>query len=96
MPDDSHDGTEPVKDFRRVSVGDGLEKDIEVTEDGTLEKSPTGHDRMMSASVALDPAAERRLMWKFDLHILLVLTIMYLFNAVDKSNLGKIMRRLRV
>ena len=62
MPDDSHDGTEPVKDFRRVSVGGGLEKDIEVTEDGTLEKSPTGHDRMMSASVASDSADERRLM----------------------------------
>jgi hypothetical protein len=65
MADDSHDGTEPVKDSCPVSVGGGLEKNIEVTEDGILEKSPTGHDRTMSASVALDPAAQRRLVWKF-------------------------------
>ena len=63
-------------------------KDIMVTEDGLVEKTASGHDRMMSASIALDPAAEKRLVWKFDLHILPVLAVMYLFNALDKSNLG--------
>jgi hypothetical protein len=28
------------------------------------------------------------LVWKFDLHILPLLALMYLFNALDKSNLG--------
>jgi hypothetical protein len=36
----------------------------------------------------IDPKAERRLVWKFDLRILPVLAVMYLFNSLDKSNLG--------
>ncbi|KAI0474892.1 MFS general substrate transporter [Xylariaceae sp. FL0804] len=36
----------------------------------------------------VDPVAERRLLWKFDLRILLTLSIMYFFNALDKGNLG--------
>ena len=40
------------------------------------------------ASVDIDPEAERALVWKFDLRLLPVLAIMYLFNSLDKSNLG--------
>ncbi|ORY60913.1 putative MFS transporter [Pseudomassariella vexata] len=36
----------------------------------------------------IDPKAERALVWKFDLRLLPVLAIMYLFNSLDKSNLG--------
>lgn len=32
--------------------------------------------------------AERRMVWKFDLRILPLLALMYLFNALDKANLG--------
>lgn len=32
----------------------------------------------------IDPIAERKLVWKFDLRILPVLAIMYLFNSLDK------------
>lgn len=79
---------EPVKEFR-ASIGGGSTKDVMVVADGIVEKTLSGHEgRMMSASIALDPAAERRLVWKFDLHILPVLAVMYLFNALDKSNLG--------
>jgi len=35
-----------------------------------------------------DHHAERALCRKFDLHLLPVLAIMYLFNSLDKSNLG--------
>ena len=35
-----------------------------------------------------DPVAERKLVWKFDIRILPVLAVMYLFNSLDKSNLG--------
>jgi len=37
---------------------------------------------------SIDAAAERRLVWKFDLRILPILSVMYLFNALDKANLG--------
>lgn len=44
---------------------------------------------VLAAEVAVvDPVAERQLVWKYDLRILPVLAIMYLFNALDKSNLG--------
>ncbi|KAI8950631.1 major facilitator superfamily transporter [Xylaria longipes] len=36
----------------------------------------------------IDPAAERALCRKFDFRLLPVLAIMYLFNALDKGNLG--------
>lgn len=36
----------------------------------------------------IDKKAERALLWKFDLRILPLLTMMYLFNALDKANLG--------
>ena len=39
-------------------------------------------------SILITPAAERALVWKFDLRILPVLAVMYLFNSLDKSNLG--------
>ena len=41
-----------------------------------------------TASLLMTPAADRALVWKFDLRILPVLAIMYLFNSLDKSNLG--------
>jgi hypothetical protein len=39
-------------------------------------------------SESIDPQAERSIVWKFDLRILPVLSVMYLFNSLDKSNLG--------
>lgn len=41
-----------------------------------------------SAPLTIDPKAERSLVWKFDLRLLPVLAVMYLFNSLDKSNLG--------
>ena len=66
----------------------GGEKDIKILEDGVNVLSAEGDIRRVSASIAIDPATERRLVWKFDLRILPVLSIMYLFNSLDKSNLG--------
>ncbi|KAI6380458.1 hypothetical protein MCOR25_001649 [Pyricularia grisea] len=36
----------------------------------------------------IDKQSERALVWKLDLRLLPVLSIMYLFNSLDKSNLG--------
>ena len=47
-----------------------------------------GTDGGAATSILLTPAADRALVWKFDLRILPVLAVMYLFNSLDKSNLG--------
>jgi len=36
----------------------------------------------------VDRTVEKRLLWKLDIHILPLLAVMYLFNSIDKSNLG--------
>ncbi|KAK0388078.1 hypothetical protein NLU13_4322 [Sarocladium strictum] len=36
----------------------------------------------------IDHEAEKKLCWKFDIRLMPVLAIMYLFNALDKGNLG--------
>lgn len=41
-----------------------------------------------SAMRSIDPVAERRIVWKFDLRVLPLLAVMYLFNSLDKSNMG--------
>ena len=64
------------------------EKDVRIFSDGIQAVTSTGETKRMSASVAIDPAAEKRLVWKFDLRILPTLAVMYLFNSLDKSNLG--------
>lgn len=61
-----------------VALGD--DKKI-LVDDGIVQTTSTGEEHL-SASTALDPAAERRLVWKFDLRILPTLAIMYLFNAL--------------
>ncbi|KAK5377865.1 hypothetical protein LTR67_005454 [Exophiala xenobiotica] len=75
-------------DDRKVTASIDDSK-IPVLEDGVGAETPSaGERRTVSASTAIDPAAERRLVWKFDLRILPVLAVMYLFNALDKGNLG--------
>lgn len=61
-----------------ITLGD--DKKI-LADDGIVQTTSTGEEHL-SASTALDPAAERRLVWKFDLRILPTLAIMYLFNAL--------------
>ncbi|KIX07529.1 uncharacterized protein Z518_02182 [Rhinocladiella mackenziei CBS 650.93] len=69
----------------KLPVGDDSKIPVE---NEILAVTPTGEARSMSASIAIDLVAERRLVWKFDLRILPTLAVMYLFNALDKSNLG--------
>jgi MFS family permease len=70
-----------------------MSKDIEADKASTdspkgLDPIVPGEDIRASQSFVIDPAAERRVVWKFDLRLLPVLAIMYLFNSLDKSNLG--------
>lgn len=68
---------------RKLSVGG--DKKVSVTEDGVIPINSVGEGRVVPASMAIDPEAERRLVWKFDLRILPTLAIMYLFNALVGS-----------
>ena len=86
MAEPSPDSTSPTKDADKGPVF--LPEDVKVIEEGGLEKATSADSRRLSACYILDPAAERRLVWKFDLRILPVLAVMYLFNSLDKSNLG--------
>lgn len=71
-------------DYKESYVRDGelsasSKEDVEATK--TVENAGT-------TNLLMTPAADRALVWKFDLRILPVLAIMYLFNSLDKSNLG--------
>lgn len=60
-----------------------FEKDIDVE-----AKHGSEVDQVEAETYTIDPAAERRLVRKFDFRILPILTVIYLCNALDKSNLG--------
>lgn len=53
-----------------------------------VSPNPKHDEHTTIASVDIDSKAEKALVWKFDLHLLPVLAMMYLFNSLDKSNLG--------
>ena len=69
------------------SIGKGDEKakyDNHLTTSETM--SSKGY--ATGAIFTVDAKKEKRLVWRFDLRILPVLALMYLFNSLDKSNLG--------
>ena len=63
-------------------------RDKTLNEFDTSSAPHKGEIGNVSASQSIDPAAERRIVWKFDLQILPILATMYLFNSLDKSNMG--------
>ncbi|KAH7151667.1 putative MFS transporter [Dactylonectria estremocensis] len=75
------------KESERTSVeaGDKAPSRFSDVDDTAPEK---GEVTNISASQSIDPVMERRIVWKFDLRILPLLAVMYLFNSLDKSNMG--------
>lgn len=78
--------TEPSKLQRPFSKKDsqasvGMSFLLKDTETTIFSKEDT-------TALVINPASERALVWKFDIRILPVLAIMYLFHSLDKSNLG--------
>jgi len=61
---------------------DGEEENRIEYDTKTGEQTITADNGEIIATI--DPVAERRLVWKFDLRILPVLAVMYLFNSLDK------------
>lgn len=79
-PASSHDGdTASIKDLSRL-------------ESGPLSPSKNGPDVAIgdvSHTVPpIDAAAERKLVLKFDLLVMVMIFFMYFFNSIDRSNLG--------
>ncbi|KAL8851481.1 MAG: hypothetical protein Q9221_003581 [Calogaya cf. arnoldii] len=72
----------PISDDKILATEDG--KAIEINDSGV----PVVTAADGNALAIISPAAERALTRKFDLRILPVLAVMYLFNSLDKSNLG--------
>ena len=68
----------------KSSIGNGSD-DIKQT---AKEDVKDVQDFGTGSTFVLDPRKESRLVWRFDLRILPVLALMYLFNSLDKSNLG--------
>jgi len=80
---------ELLKDNKVLTTAATNDSTVKATQDGIVVEDPvTGEIRKVSASFSIDQEAEKRLVWKFDIRILPVLAISYLFNALDKGNLG--------
>ncbi|KAF3026574.1 hypothetical protein E8E14_014150 [Neopestalotiopsis sp. 37M] len=63
--------------------------DKHMQDDGVAVGKVGSHDVPLADTArVVDPVAERHLCRKFDVRILPVLAVMYLFNALDKGNLG--------
>jgi hypothetical protein len=63
---------------------DDFDKKATITTEANGNTIITSHGE----TFIIDRKAERALVWKFDLRILPLLALMYLFNALDKANLG--------
>ncbi|KAI7345258.1 hypothetical protein KC336_g22891, partial [Hortaea werneckii] len=62
-----------------------LNRTTSITSDSKGNTIITGED---GETFTISEKAERALVWKFDLRVLPLLAMMYLFNSLDKSNLG--------
>ena len=78
MASTAHKSEPSPVDLEKINTDDGSISSKEAS------KVVTSRDD----GILMTPAAERAIVWKFDLRILPVLAVMYLFNSLDKSNLG--------
>ncbi|KAK6419296.1 hypothetical protein LTR81_007627 [Elasticomyces elasticus] len=77
-------------DDKQPHIDDGRSSD-EVVRAKSISTDPQGNTIITEENgeiFTISESAERALLWKFDLRILPLLAVMYLFNALDKSNLG--------
>jgi sugar phosphate permease len=82
-------GSSGEHSVRSPKVGDSRpsSNDIKIVDEnnGDTEVQHTMEDAF---SYLVDRQAEKKIVWKLDTRILPVLAVMYLFNSLDKSNLG--------
>ena len=73
-----------------TSSPDSLEarKELSLADDVKRASVADAKELAEGDTFVIDRKAERALVWKFDSRVLPVLAVMYLFNSLDKSNLG--------
>jgi hypothetical protein len=69
--------TPVVDDKASATEGHDRKDDARIEEGSILEKAHTASTQY-NATMSLDPVAERKLVWKFDLRLMPTLAIMYL------------------
>ncbi|KAK3617778.1 hypothetical protein LTR56_014953 [Elasticomyces elasticus] len=77
-------------DDKHPHIDDGRSSD-EAVRAKSISTDPQGNTIITEENgevFTISESAERALLWKFDLRILPLLAVMYLFNALDKANLG--------
>lgn len=77
--------TSKLPDIEAKSPSDEPQRTTSITSDAQGNTIVTKGD---GETFTISDKAERALVWKFDIRILPLLAMMYLFNALDKSNLG--------
>ncbi|PGG95540.1 hypothetical protein GX51_08222 [Blastomyces parvus] len=80
----------PTAVDQKTAVDDISKDELTYESAGHLERNSSHGDGKFDESTAVitDHKAERSLCRKFDIRLMPVLAIMYLFNALDKGNLG--------
>lgn len=80
-----------------AEISQGGDLDIKSKTDGVvIVDQETGSSRRISASFAIDPAAERKLVWKFDTRILPLLAMMYLVCYIAKLLSSNMLTKFQV
>jgi len=77
--------TGKLPDIEAKSSSNELQRTTSIVSDS---KGNTIITREDGETFTISEQAECALVWKFDIRILPLLALMYLFNALDKSNLG--------
>ncbi|KAL4806245.1 major facilitator superfamily domain-containing protein [Aspergillus unguis] len=80
-------------DLKTSSVLTAVDRPLSAGKDSLPDEDPSNNDRyapgvVENVAAVVDHKAERALCRRFDLRLLPVLAIMYLFNGLDKGNLG--------
>ncbi|KAL0765113.1 hypothetical protein CaCOL14_012372 [Colletotrichum acutatum] len=64
------------------------DEDLKRGSSDDVEAASSLHSAQNGSSVVVDPEGERSYVRKLDFYLLPYLSLMYFFNAVDRSNLG--------
>lgn len=86
----AYDGDSGVEaDVQRVETTRNGERDAPSIGLGAVsETARGGGDKTDLEGGPIDPAAEKKLVWKCDLHVLPSITVLYFLAFMDRTNIG--------
>lgn len=83
-----HDSMDKTEDSLHLEKGGVDVNYVEEDAHAAAERGHTATDQYGKPLVQFDPAAERRLARKIDLHIVPIVFVLYLFCFIDRANIG--------